>query len=159
MTGIEASTRQVVRQGEQIFWVALLWTVFLVGCVFLAAGTGYDDSIGVRLASTALAVGFAVVLARSLRIAFIWDADGILVRNMLRTRWFGWFQIECLELRPSRGRGMPASSVARLTDGRLVTIQALSPAIIGIPPIAARLEEINAQRPDATRSKQSGPPQ
>jgi len=157
MTGIDASKPQVARQREQIRRVALLCAGCLTGCVFYAAGLAYDNGTGVRIVAGVLGAGFAYLLARALRIAFIWDADGVHVRNMLRTRRLSWAQIERFEVRPSRGWGVPASTVARLTDGDLVTIHALSPAIIGVDPIRAQLAELNERLPPC--SKPPGPAQ
>ncbi|PZS17250.1 MAG: hypothetical protein DLM57_08840 [Pseudonocardiales bacterium] len=147
MSAAEGSKPYLVRQLEQTLWVALLWTICLVCSALVAVDPTHEAWIGMQIVGAVFGVGSAILLTRSVRIGLCVDADGALIRNMLRTRHVAWSQIDRFELRPARGPGVHASGIARLTDGGLVTIQALSPAIVGVEAVLTVLAELNAQRP------------
>jgi Bacterial PH domain len=139
--------RRVVRRGEHIYVLALLYAICLTGCGALAlgVGAGQELAIGVRVAFAIAGLAFVLLVVRTLRIGAYPGPDGVLIRNVTRSRRLSWSQIERFEIGEWRGLGSYRCGVARLVAGGQVVIFALNPPFEGVESILPLLDELNAQ--------------
>ncbi len=77
-----------------------------------------------RLVYAALCLPWIVLALRTLRIGVLPGRDGLVIRNVMRTRRVPWADVERFEL--GDWGGFPCG-VARLADGGKVVISALNP--------------------------------
>lgn len=129
------------RQGHRI-GLALLYLVPIsfFGAFALNLGPG-DEPIPTadRLVYAALCLPWIVLALRTLRIGVLPSREGVLIRNVMRTRRAAWADIERFEL--GAWGGFPCGA-ARLVDGRSLTIFALNPPFefqTGQDPVVPRL--------------------
>lgn len=105
---------------------------------------GASIPTGQRLVYAALCLLWIVLAFRTLRIGVLPSRDGLVIRNVIRTRRVPWADIERFEL--GQWGGFPCGA-ARLVDGRSVTSFALNPPFelqAGQHPVVPRLlDELN----------------
>ena len=158
----KAYYRRTVRYG-----VALVYAGPIFLCVSWALGVGPGHpSPTERLVYLALALPFAVLAYRQLRIGVYPRADGVLIRHILRNQRLPWSEIDRFEWGIWRGWGSFPCGIVRLRNGSQVTISALNPPLEierGQDPVVPRLleglnEEVSRARAAGLAGRPSATP-
>ena len=154
--------RRIYRRHGHRIGLALIYLVPVVyfGIFALDNGPGADPvPTSQRLLYAALCLPWLALAARTLRVGVLLTADGVVVRNVMRTRRLPWAEIERFEL--GEWGGFPCGAV-RLRNGDSVTAFALNPPFELTPgehPVVPRLlKELNEDLGRARAAGLAGPP-
>jgi hypothetical protein len=120
--------RRTFRRHPVRFVFAYLWALVAAffGAFALAIGPGAPPTAGERIVYAAIALPFAILTVRTLRIGVVTGPDGVVVRNILRTHRIPWDDVAGFEM--SDWGGFPIGAVRR-RDGSEQRAIALNPPL------------------------------
>jgi Bacterial PH domain len=120
--------RRTFRRQSVRIVIAYLWAVPAVffGLFALALGPDAPPTTTERIVYAAIALPFAVLCVRTLRVGVVTGPDGVIVRNILRTHRIPWADVAGFEM--SDWGGFPIGAVRR-RDGSEQRAIALNPPL------------------------------